>query len=109
MDPRPQASMVPAPARWMMGMGEHIRVAALPGLFVIFPSWLQHYVIAHEGNQSRISVSFNVRLTYPSDDEAGSSAALNGGAQPAKLSFTVPPHHQEEFLDRAKASDMLVS
>ena len=86
MDPRPQASMVPASARWMMGMGEHIRVAALPGLFVIFPSWLQHYVIAHEGNKSRISVSFNVRLTYPSDHEAGRPAL---GSGPSDRAWTI--------------------
>ena len=29
--------MVPVPARWTRGMGEHVRVAALPGLFVLFP------------------------------------------------------------------------
>lgn len=41
IDPRPQASMVPVPSRWTRGMGEHVRVASLPGLFVIFPAWLQ--------------------------------------------------------------------
>ena len=39
VDPRAQASMVPVPARWTYGMGEHIRVQALPGLFVLFPAW----------------------------------------------------------------------
>ena len=32
VDPRPQASMVPTPARWTRGMGEHVRVAALASL-----------------------------------------------------------------------------
>ena len=42
MDPRPQASMVPTPARWTYGMGEHIRLQAVPGLFVLFPACAHH-------------------------------------------------------------------
>eukprot|EP00964_Phaeocystis_antarctica_P039465 scaffold22578_cov39-Phaeocystis_antarctica.AAC.2 len=58
IDPRPQASMVPVPARWTRGMGEHVRVAALPGLFVLFPAWLQHYTAAHTAGRPRLSVAF---------------------------------------------------
>ena len=99
-------------------MGEHIRVSAVPGLFVIFPAWLQHYVVAHTGKSPRMSISFNVRLTFPSDDESEtfvtSAVGSDGTAGPAatappKLSFTVPPHHQREFLDGQAAKDMLVS
>ena len=116
VDPRPQASMVPVPARWTRGMGEHVRVASLPGLFVLFPAWLQHYVVAHEGDRPRASVSFNVRLTFPDDGDdlgaaapGGSAAAgfAGGGAAP-QLSFTVPPHHQKSFLDGSLAKDMRV-
>jgi uncharacterized protein (TIGR02466 family) len=119
VDPRPQASMVPTPARWTHGTGEHIRVSAMPGLFVIFPSWLQHYVVAHEGKAPRISVSFNVRLTFPVEVGAdatfvtstvgasGSSSSM--AAPPPKLSFTVPTHHQKEFLNSKNAKHMLVS
>ena len=129
VDPRPQASMVPAHAKWMRGVGEHIRVQARPGLFVIFPAWLQHYVVAHEGGRPRISVSFNVRLTFPPDeddgrqehggtsgtaDSAGEPAVASGtdrsaDEQPARLSFTVPAHHQRDFLDAAVARDMVVN
>lgn len=118
VDPRAQASMVPTPSRWTHGMGEHIRVSAVPGLFVIFPAWLQHYVVAHTGKSPRMSISFNVRLTFPSDDESEtfvtSAVGSDGTAGPAatappKLSFTVPPHHQREFLDGQAAKDMLVS
>ena len=124
VDPRPQASMVPAPAKWTRGMGEHIRVQAVPGLFVIFPAWLQHYVVAHEGTRPRISVSFNVRLTFPDDDDDGENPHTSGkpavaneashsahqqSTQPARLSFTVPPHHQRDFLDAALARDMVVN
>lgn len=121
VDPRAQASMVPSPARWTFGTGEHIRLQAVPGLFVLFPAWLQHYVVAHDGGKPRMTVSFNVRLTFPSDDDeasgagfvAGSSTSSAGGgaaaAAPARLSFTVPPHHQQEFLDAAKSKDMLIT
>jgi uncharacterized protein (TIGR02466 family) len=113
VDPRPQASMVPTPSRWTFGMGEHVRVQALPGLFVLFPAWLQHYVVAHEGSRSRVSVSFNVRLTFPTD-EGQSGGFVGGGATsstvaPSKLSFTVPSQHQQDFLNAAAAKDMLVS
>lgn len=127
VDPRPQASMVPTPSRWTFGMGEHVRIQAVPGLFVLFPAWLQHYVVAHEGTGTRVSVSFNVRITYPSGDDddggagagyAGSVAAAadggaggggGGGASQPKLTFVVPPHHQQSFLDRKLSKDMLVA
>ena len=50
--------MVPVPARWTRGIGEHVRVAALPGLFVLFPAWLQHYTAAHTADRPRLSVAF---------------------------------------------------
>lgn len=119
VDPRPQASMVPVPARWMLGMGEHVRVNAAPGLFALFPAWLQHYTVAHVGSQPRISVSFNVRITYPEGDAAagfvgasvsptGSTSSASAAAAAPKLSFTVPPHHQRDFLDASLARDMVV-
>uniref|UniRef100_A0A7S2N8S1 2OG-Fe(II) oxygenase n=1 Tax=Haptolina brevifila TaxID=156173 RepID=A0A7S2N8S1_9EUKA len=111
--------MVPVPARWTHGMGEHIRVQAVPGLFVLFPAWLQHYVPAHAGSRPRISISFNVRLTFPDDTEAGTTeedighvgaAAFEGAtARLPELSFTVPLHHQRDFLDASVAKDMRVS
>ena len=116
IDPRTQASMIPVPARWTYGMGEHVRILAVPGLFVLFPAWLQHYVVGHVGARSRISVSFNVRLTFPDDDtsaanlgHAGSQASGGSAIEaPAELSFTVPPHHQQSFLDSSAAGDMRV-
>ena len=66
--------MVPVPSRWTYGMGEHVRVQAVPGLFVLFPSWLQHYVAAHEGSGTRVSVSFNLWLA----DEDGGLEGLDG-------------------------------
>ena len=43
-------------------MGEHVRVAALPGLFVIFPAWLQHYTAAHTAGRPRLSVAFGADM-----------------------------------------------
>ena len=109
IDPRPQSSMVPTPAKWSYGMGEHIRVASVPGLFVLFPAWLQHYVTAHEGSGTRISVSFNVRVTFPDDEDEGGFISPEARANsPPKLSFVVPGHHQKEFLDDKLSKDMQV-
>ena len=55
IDPRAQASMVPVPSMWTLGMGEHIRVQAVPGLFVLFPSWLNHYVRAPRMHEHPLS------------------------------------------------------
>lgn len=111
IDPRPQASMIPTPGRWTQGTGEHIRVRPVPGLFVLFPAWLQHYVVPHQGNRSRISVSFNVRLTFPTDDEDATfiDASSDASAASPKLSFVVPANHQQAFLEKALAKDMIVS
>ena len=90
-------------------MGEHVRLQALPGLFVLFPAWLQHYVVAHNGSRPRVSISFNVRLTFPEEDGDTSKhpPATEGGGQ--RLTFTVPQHHQAAFLDHNLARDMVVS
>lgn len=129
IDPRPQASMVPTPSRWAMGMGEHVRVLAVPGLFVLFPAWLQHYVPGHVGSKSRVSVSFNVRLTFPTGMDGASEMTYLPAAQPPdtsaapadaaasgegssaapKLSFVVPPHHQKAFMDASLRKDMRIS
>jgi len=114
IDPRPQASMVPVPARWTRGMGEHVRVAALPGLFAIFPAWLQHYTAAHTAGRPRLSVAFNVRLTFPEDGQeedrfvAGGAASSAPSSEAARLSFAVPVHHQHAFLDSSVTQDMVV-
>jgi len=117
IDPRPQASMIPVPAKWTRGTGEHIQLQAVPGMFVLFPAWLQHYVVAHNGTRPRISVSFNVRLTFPEDDTSdqtrrsidSTDTSPEGTRVPPKLSFTVPSHHQQSFLDSNLAKDMVVS
>jgi uncharacterized protein (TIGR02466 family) len=39
-----------------------LRVAPAPGLMIVFPSWLYHYVNTFRGTGERISIAFNVRL-----------------------------------------------
>ena len=110
VDPRPQASMIPVPAYWTRGMGEHVSIKAVAGLFILFPAWLQHYVVAHTGNRSRISVSFNARLTFPSDErDSFVGATPPDAAAPPKLTFGVPAHHQQAFLDAELAQDMVIT
>ena len=40
-------------------VGETFRVRPEPGRFVIFPEWLHHMVEPHEGDDPRVSISFN--------------------------------------------------
>ena len=73
-------------------------------------------VVAHEGSGTRISVSFNVRVTFPPEDDerggfvaaAAADLAADGKALP-NLSFVVPPHHQEAFRDSKLTTDMKVN
>jgi hypothetical protein len=37
---------------------------AMPGLMVMFPSWLKHMVHPFFGSGERISTSFNVRVQF---------------------------------------------
>lgn len=119
IDPRPQASMIPTPGKWTQGTGEHIKVRSVPGLFVLFPAWLQHYVVPHQGNRSRMSVSFNIRLTFPEDGgdeptfigsggDSGNVDSDSSAPRAPRLTFTVPAHHQQGFLDANQAKDMIV-
>ncbi len=44
-------------------------VDPLPGLMVMFPSWLKHMVHPFSGNGERISISFNVYVQMKAQDE----------------------------------------
>jgi uncharacterized protein (TIGR02466 family) len=41
-----------------------LRVAPEPGLMLIFPSWLYHYVNTFHGTGERISIAFNIKLRF---------------------------------------------
>jgi len=38
-----------------------VKLAPHAGLLVLFPSWLEHFVEPHEGDESRITIAFNAR------------------------------------------------
>jgi uncharacterized protein (TIGR02466 family) len=42
----------------------HWKVTPQPGLLIIFPSWLEHYVMTNNSNNDRISVAFNSKMIY---------------------------------------------
>ena len=57
-DPRPGATNSRIKGR---GANAHrdIHLAPSDGLFVLFPSWLEHYVEPHRGDEARIAIAFN--------------------------------------------------
>jgi len=59
LDPRAGVEAVTAPGD---PYGEPVRVRPEPGLLVIFPSWLYHWVHPYAGQTPRIAVSFNATL-----------------------------------------------
>lgn len=59
LDPRSNANMVPTPGRPFSG---NARFHPRPGLLIMFPSWLQHFVNPYQGDGRRISISFNLNL-----------------------------------------------
>ena len=56
LDPRSGVEAVTAPGD---PYGEPFRVRPQPGLLVVFPSWLYHWVHPYAGQEPRIAVSFN--------------------------------------------------
>ena len=58
LDPRPSADM-PIPG---YRAGPPPIMTPLPGEFILFPSWLQHYVMPFRGSGERISIAFNSKV-----------------------------------------------
>ncbi len=59
MDPRTGVSMLNTPGQPFLG---NLQFRPQPGLIVIFPSWLTHYVHPHAGTGERISIAFNAKM-----------------------------------------------
>jgi uncharacterized protein (TIGR02466 family) len=55
-DPRPFTEMVEVPGN---PYGQRIIIRPQPGLLVLFPSWLYHFVHPTESDSPRISIAFN--------------------------------------------------
>jgi len=56
-DPRPFTEMVPSPGE---PFGKRVIFRPEPGMMVLFPSWLYHFVNPYTGPGERISIAFNV-------------------------------------------------
>lgn len=82
LDPRAGAEAVSAPGDLY---GEPFRVRAQPGLLVIFPSWLSHWVHPYRGETPRIAVSFNATIGAHAADQAGSGKAMMPSVAPEIL------------------------
>ena len=57
-DPRPFTEMVDAPGS---PYGQRMIVRPQPGLMVLFPSWLYHFVHPHDSDSVRVSIAFNAK------------------------------------------------
>lgn len=55
-DPRPFTEMVETPGS---PYGQRVQIRPTPGLMVLFPSWLYHFVHPSDSDAERISIAFN--------------------------------------------------
>jgi len=55
-DPRFHTEMVDTPGS---PYGQRVHVRPVPGLMVLFPSWLYHFVHPHDSDEPRVSIAFN--------------------------------------------------
>jgi uncharacterized protein (TIGR02466 family) len=62
LDPRVGAQSVRTPGD---PYGDPFRVRPEPGLLLLFPSWLYHWVHPYTGESPRIAVSFNAAVQVP--------------------------------------------
>lgn len=58
-DPRVAVEMIQLPGK---PFGDKLKVTPEPGMLLLFPSWLPHFVDPFHGEGERISVAFNVGL-----------------------------------------------
>lgn len=61
LDPRMGVDSVKLPGN---PFGAQMHISPVPGLMLVFPSWLQHWVHPFRGTGERISLAFNVRLAF---------------------------------------------
>ena len=55
-DPRPFTEMVDVPGS---PYGQRLHIRPTPGLLVLFPSWLYHFVHPNDSDDVRVSIAFN--------------------------------------------------
>lgn len=69
LDPRFGVDMLDVPGN---PFGGKVRVEPAPGMMLLFPSWLYHYVNPYQGDDTRISIAFNVKVTEAREKPATS-------------------------------------
>ena len=63
-DPRPQTTIISPPVSERNEYNSiHATLTVETGLLIMFPSWLAHSVEPNQGDEERISISFNVMFT----------------------------------------------
>lgn len=66
IDPRPQANVLLFPVvRETEYTTKVLNRSPLAGEFIVFPSWLEHYVEENKSERERISVAFNIYFQQP--------------------------------------------
>lgn len=80
LDPRAGVEAVTAPGD---PSGEPFRVRPQPGLLVLFPSWLYHWVHPYTGQTPRIAISFNAMPAPVSDVNAPRHRLRDNGVRVA--------------------------
>jgi uncharacterized protein (TIGR02466 family) len=87
LDPRTGAEAVTAPGD---PYGQVERVRPEPGLMVVFPSWLYHWVHPYAGQAPRIAVSFNATLGAPAANDQ--NATRHSDTTPADATLALLDH-----------------
>jgi len=101
LDPRAGVEAVTAPGD---PYGEPFRVRPQPGLLVIFPSWLYHWVHPYTGQTPRIAISFNAtqapvrEVNAPTPGLRQNSAGVAAAAVFPNL-FSVQPARRNHHVD----------
>ena len=73
VDPRVAVEMIPIPGN---PFGDKLQLQPEPGHFVLFPSWLQHFVDPFRGEGTRISIAFNITIAEnPAPDDPADKTA----------------------------------
>ena len=67
----------------------------VPGTLLLFPSWLSHSADLHVGDETRISIAFNVKtkLGRQQENDKQSPAFGNGMPDPTELTVKIPERH----------------
>ena len=73
VDPRVAVEMIQLPGN---PFGDKLQFQPQPGSFILFPSWLQHFVDPFRGDGTRISIAFNIAVEDTPSDGAPSQEPI---------------------------------